>query len=144
MTDRNIVLDNEAEQLFRDLGGVDTGGRISPVKTAQGLAEALHDEEKRRDAWRLLLVDYAHELTTFIEVARSGSEAKTHGSINRIMENFRKLSTMPEHGERILLRYQGRVIPGAGVASERYDYVMKYGSLFLDIPQIRIRPGAWA
>ncbi|MBI9075874.1 MAG: hypothetical protein JEZ02_10715 [Desulfatibacillum sp.] len=137
MTDRNIVLDNEAEQLFRDLGGVDIGGKPSPGKTAQGLAEALHDEEKRRDAWRLLLVDYAHELVAFIDVAQSGSATKVGESINRLMEILRKLSTMPNHGDRILLRYQGRVIPGSGVASARYDFIMKFGTLFLDIPQIR-------
>ncbi|ACL06158.1 hypothetical protein Dalk_4479 [Desulfatibacillum aliphaticivorans] len=137
MIDRNIVLDNEAEQLFRDLGGVDAGNNLSPAKAANGLAEALHDEEKRRDAWRLLMVDYAFEFTMFIQTAQSGSLQKTRESINRIMENLRKLSTMPDHGEWLVLKYWGRVIPGAGSASKRYDFIMRYGALFLDIPQIK-------
>lgn len=138
MTDKNIVLDQEAEQLFRDLGGVDAGaGPPSGKVSAPGLAEALHDEEKRRDAWRLLMVDYAHELAVFIGVSRSGAAEKVREAINRLAEVFRKLATMPDHGGKIHIRFQGRVIPGAGVSSENYDYVMSLGTLLLDIPQVK-------
>ncbi|MDI6796797.1 MAG: hypothetical protein QMD09_07625, partial [Desulfatibacillaceae bacterium] len=60
---RDIVLDDEAEALFRDLGGMDgSSGRTSG---GPDLSQTLHDQEKAKDVWRVVLGDALYELGRF-------------------------------------------------------------------------------
>ncbi|MBW1989923.1 MAG: hypothetical protein JRI97_10315 [Deltaproteobacteria bacterium] len=131
MSDREIVLDDAAEQLFRDLGGVDV--QRSSGFSVPGLTEALHEEEKRLDAWRLLLVDYAHEAAGLVSSAKKGAVADALGAIDPILDLLAKLAKLPGRDQRIIIRYRGRPVPYSGRASLRYDYHILYGSLDLDI-----------
>ncbi|MBU2489301.1 MAG: hypothetical protein KKA60_07915, partial [Proteobacteria bacterium] len=103
-----------------------------------GLAEALHEEEKRLDAWRLLLVDFTHETANLFRAGKSGANADVRTAVNRMMELVSKLAKLPGHDERIIIRYRGRVVPSSGRASARYDYHILYGSLDLDIPGVHV------
>ncbi len=132
MANKEIVLDEEAEKLFQDLGGMETQ-KTTRGYSVPGLAEALHEEEKLVDAWRLLLVDLLHELAQIIMASSKGSMAGVDPGIRKVQGICSKLVKMPAHDGRILVRYLGRGVPGEGRASRRYDYVILYGSIALDL-----------
>jgi hypothetical protein len=128
--------DCEVEGLFQDLEEGEVSPRPAPLE-APGLLETLGLEMQREDAFRVLLVDYACELSRFFMASRTSSGRAVRESATRIVEILSVLEDMPGgHGELALL-HQGRGIEGEGTASERYDYALSLGSLGLDLPEIK-------
>ena len=61
MPDNTIVLDEEAERFFRELGGIDTDLRTRLIpRTFEQMDETLDKEEEQLDVWRILLVDVVY------------------------------------------------------------------------------------
>ncbi len=133
---KEIVLDDEAEALFRDLGGVDA------VRSGRGvsvpdLAEAIHDQEKRLDAWRLLLVDLVFDFGRFLDACRGAESAAARDALAQMTLHLEKLSRMPQADGRILIRHRGRPVPESGRVSGRYDYIILFGNIRLDVSGAR-------
>ncbi|MFP4474196.1 MAG: hypothetical protein ACLFOY_01465 [Desulfatibacillaceae bacterium] len=132
----DIVLDDAAEELFRELGGTDgrtTGGGFD----TSGLAETLHEQDRKIDPWRLLLVQFSCDIATFIEAWRKGNLREAEESVKKLDVAIGKLNKMPDHDGRVLIRHQGRGIPGEGRAAMDYDYSVMFGPIYVDIPVIR-------
>jgi plasmid stabilization system protein ParE len=131
-----IVLDDAAEELFRELGGTDTRKGASGVDLS-GLAESLHQQDKKTDPWRLLIVEYTCDLAGFIDAWRKGNLREAENAVKKLDAAIGKLCKMPEHGGQALVRHQGRGIPGEGRAAMDYDYSVSFGPITIDIPAIR-------
>ncbi|MBI5845579.1 MAG: hypothetical protein HZB23_13020 [Deltaproteobacteria bacterium] len=129
---KQIVLDDEAEALFRDLGGVEAVGRGRGI-SVPGLAEAIHNEEKKQDAWRLLLVDLVFDFAQFLDACRNRIPAAATESVAQIMLHLEKLSRMPDADGRILVRHRGNPVPESGRVSATFDYIIIFGNLNLDM-----------
>jgi len=74
--ERQITLDEDAQKLFQQLGGLDTGvrGRAADYSENSGLTGALAEEEKRSDQWRLALMEFVSRSAGYLNLVRlSGS-----------------------------------------------------------------------
>jgi hypothetical protein len=138
--DRNIELDEAAQALFAELGGVDYRPTMKHnlIKGASSLAEALGEEERQMDEWRIQLVEFAQHLSIALGGFRMpGVVSGLDDSIDAFLEVTRKLSTMPGGDGKLLLRYRGMGLFGEGKASDRYDYVIGFGALEFDLPAVK-------
>ena len=137
---QDFELDDAAQALFAELGGVEYRPTLkhSLVKGAATLAEALGEEERQMDEWRIQLV----ELTQYMSVALGGFRmpgvvAGVDDSIKAFLEVTRKLSTMPGADGKLLLRYRGMGLFGESKASDKFDYVIGFGNLEFDLPAVK-------
>ena len=60
MNDSSFQLDEEAERLFQELGGIDTRERDISPNAMDRLAGRLDEEEEQLDPYRVLLVGDRH------------------------------------------------------------------------------------
>lgn len=127
----NINLDNSAQELYRQLGGLDTEYRD---KTAADIIKAnrdLAEEDAKIDKWRLLMTELAHLLSIcfsdvrFLEGIRSRND-----SFDELLKTLEKLSVFPGHDGSILIRYRG-FPTGTGISADS-DYVISLGNLSVD------------
>ena len=132
MNDSSFQLDEEAERLFQELGGIDTRERDISPNAMDRLAGRLDEEEEQLDPYRVLLVEMVHHLSAFLirnyywEGVRS-----TADTFDQLTAIFSRLRQMPGSAEEILIRYRG-LPTGSANFDERYDYVIRFGSLQMD------------
>lgn len=129
-----MPLDDDAQKLFEELGGIDTQERKRKIlHTEDGLAEALSEEEKQLDGWRILLVEFASLFAGFLNSIRlSGLTSKIEEDIDALTGTLSKLSQMPNQDGEILIRYRGMAFSTDRV-SQTYDYLIIFGNLRVDI-----------
>ncbi|MEW5735844.1 MAG: hypothetical protein AB1921_13380 [Thermodesulfobacteriota bacterium] len=131
-----VILDDEAEALFRELGGTDAGKKGGSYDLS-GLTETLYDHDKRVDPWRSLLVAYVRDVGAFFGAWRTGQVPEAEAALKEMGQTLVKLNKMPGHDGRILIRHQGRGLPGEGRASMLYDYAVLFGGIHMEIPDVR-------
>ena len=131
-----VILDDAAEALFRELGGTDskkTGGGYDVT----GLAETLHAQDRRMDPFRALMVAFAQNFADFLAAFTTSDVKRMEDAREELLTVLVKLNKMPGHDGRVLVRLRGRGVPGEGRASADYDYVILFGGLALDLPEVR-------
>ena len=137
---KDLVLDEEAQKLFDQLGGIDKRER---GHTASGMGEGLSsdplgEEQELMDLWRIVLVDFVYVLAQFL------SKIKLHGvksvraeDVAPIIDMLTKIHEMSEHNGKVLIRYRGMRMPDEKIDFERVDYVVSCESFSVDIPIIK-------
>jgi len=129
MTMRKDMLDDSAEQLYRELGGIDS--RYIQKTTADVSDKTLRDEEEKQDRWRLLMVEIAHLLSAYISDIRLSDGLKTQKDLlGELLQSLENISEMPDHDGSVLIRYRG--FPTGTGASADIDYVIVFGNLSID------------
>ncbi len=127
----NINLDNSAQELYQQLGGLDTEYRD---KTAADMAKAdkkLAEEEAKTDKWRLLMTELAHLLSAYFSDVRFSEGIRTQKDyFDNLLKTLEKLSVFPGHDGNILIRYRG-FPTGTGISADS-DYVISLGNLEVD------------
>lgn len=105
--ERKILLDDEAQKLFEQLGGIDSEWSAGTGKGSD-LSEVMLEEENRRDEWRSLLVEIVYFLSGYlVGVRRSGMTAKYREELESLLAILDKVSAMPGHDGEMLIRYRG-------------------------------------
>ncbi|MBI5843458.1 MAG: hypothetical protein HZB23_02170 [Deltaproteobacteria bacterium] len=132
----DVILDDAAEALFRELGGTDSSKTGSGYQ-ATGLSEVLNAHDRRLDPYRALLVTFAQLLAEFFSAWKTGDVRRVEEAREELHLVCEKLNKMPGHDGRILIRHQGRGIAGEGRASAEYDTVILFAGLTLDLFQVR-------
>lgn len=136
MTERKILLDEEAQKLFEQLGGIDSERSTGPGKP-EDLAGTLLEEENRRDEWRTLLVEFVHLLSGYLTGVRlSGLTPKHREVMESLLAVIDKVSGMPGHDGEILIRYGGASFarrPSGYPPKESGGYVVSLGLHTVDI-----------
>ena len=67
---KGLVLDEEAQKLFNQLGGIDKRDRVHDV-FGEGLSsDPLGEEQDLMDLWRIVLVDFVYVLAHFFSKIR--------------------------------------------------------------------------
>ncbi|MCP4104783.1 MAG: hypothetical protein GY749_04485 [Desulfobacteraceae bacterium] len=121
------LLDEDAEKLFRELGGIDTRSRI--LSPDHPLYRHTEDVEKL-DKWRILMIDLLDFLASYFLDIRLFEGAKTEKeSFFEFADTFSKLSRMPHDGT-ILIRYRGS--PTGTSLPAKNDYVVVFGNLTVE------------
>jgi hypothetical protein len=126
---RKDILDDSAEQLYRELGGID--GEYVQKKAAGIPNKILRDEEEKQDGWRLMMIEIVHLLSAYLSDIRFSDGLKTQKDLfGELMQSLEKISQMPDNDGSILIRYRG--FPTGTGASADIDYVIVYGNLSID------------
>ena len=134
--DINTDLDEEIEGLFKDLGENDAVTHlVSP--NMPGLSETLHHEEQRMDVYRVHLVDYTRQVSSFLGASLSGGFRATEAAVSRLVDRLSALHELGDHVGKVLIRHRGRGLEGEATNSALYDYVVCFGALKLDIPLLK-------
>jgi len=135
-----LVLDDEAQKLFDQLGGIDKRERGHGASgMGEGLSsDSLGEEQELMDLWRIVLVDFVYVLAQFL------SKIKLHGvksvraeDVAPIIDMLTKIHEMSEHNGKILIRYRGMRMPDEKIDFERVDYVVACEGFSADIPIIK-------
>lgn len=147
METKDILLDEEADKLFRELGGIDTSDKTIPSGyRPEDLDEGLREEEARLDTYRVLLVELSHLLSAYFRDVQYWEEAKAETEhFAAIVGTLRELAQMPDHDGSVLVRYRGS--PSDPKISVVNDYVILFGDLMLDLdmmPSVIKRQGTRA
>ena len=137
---KGLVLDDEAQRLFDQLGGIDKRERgHSAHGSGEGFSsDPLGEEQELMDLWRIVLVDFVYVLAQFL------SKIKLHGvksvraeDVAPIIDMLTKIHEMSDRNGRVLIRYRGMRMPDEKFDFERVDYVVACEGFTADIPIIK-------
>ena len=123
--EKSFDLDETAALLFQQIEGVE-------FRELTALGKALSEEERQLNVFRSHLVDLVHLLGKCIEdnsLVRDAERGKKF--LGGFLGIVRKLSQMPDHDGKVLIRFRG-LKSGPGV-SEKLDYVVLFGNLIFDL-----------
>ena len=137
---KGLVLDDEAQRLFDQLGGIDKRERgHSAYGSGDGFSsDPLGEEQELMDLWRIVLVEFVYVLAQFL------SKIKLHGvksvraeDVAPIIDMLTKIHEMSDRNGRVLIRYRGMRMPDEKFDFERVDYVVACEGFTADIPIIK-------
>jgi hypothetical protein len=129
MDDSSTILDKDAEELFKQLGGIEKREALSIIGE---ISKAYEDEQAKSDPWRILLIQLVHEFCTgFLHHKLFKEREKAESHIDRIAETVKKLSEMPNHDGQILVRYRG--LHRSDIKPVELDYLISFGNLIVSL-----------
>ncbi len=130
MAEKNNMLDEEAERLFKELGGIDRTQRKTAYEDR--LADGLLAKEKELDVLRTHLLELTQLLGNFLNDARLLQNARmANDSFIRFLEILSRLSKKSHRDKNIFIRFRGQT-PNCGV-HEKLDYVIRFGNINVDV-----------
>ncbi len=137
-TKNGLVLDEEAQKLFNQLGGIDRRDRVHHV-TGDGLSsDPLGEEQELMDLWRIVLVDFVYVLAHFLSKIRlHGVKAVRAEDVAPIIDMLTKIHEMSDRNGNVLIRYRGLRMPDEKIDFERVDYVVSCEGFLVDIPIVK-------
>ena len=128
MTEKNNILDEEAEKLFQELGGIDK----TKASHKDRLADGLLAKEKELDILRALLLEMTQLLGDFLKDARLLQNARiANDPFIRFLEILSLLSKKSQQDKNIFIRFRGQT-SNHGVP-EKMDYVIRFGNTKVDV-----------
>jgi hypothetical protein len=127
MKDTNIELDDAAQQLFQQLGGIAERVDHRAPSGTNGLTESLINEQKKQDIYRSLLIDCAHLLATYFKdvdlIAKPDTEQACFRQLAKALE---RLAQIPVRDGGLLIRFRG--FPSEVSTLEKLDYEIFFGN----------------
>jgi len=134
--EKAITLDDEAQRLFEQLGGLQAYEKKAALASAERLAQSLLDEQKRHDTVRILMVQATYlisrYLTTHRFYAEDPREPKVFSNLAKVLA---RLSQVPGHLGCLMIRYRGT--PSDDEIPEKYDYEVVFGHACVDSTIVR-------
>ncbi|HKI47782.1 MAG TPA: hypothetical protein VKA69_00530, partial [Desulfobacteria bacterium] len=135
---KNLVLDEEAQKLFSQLGGIDRRDRVHDVPEDGLSSDPLGEEQELMDLWRIVLVDFIYVLAHFLsKIKLHGVKAVRAEDVAPIIDMLTKIHEMSERNGNVLIRYRGLRMPDEKIDFERLDYVVSCEGFMVDIPIIK-------
>jgi hypothetical protein len=144
MTDKSIELDQAAQQLFEEFGGIADRCKATLSTAIDGLTESLIAEQKRQDTWRILLIEMSHWLASYFH--DPGFPAKVEAEqacFKQLASTLKNLTQMSASDGTVLIRFRG--FPSEAGTPEKLDYEIHYGHQHLTtsiLPGLIKRQGA--
>ncbi|MEZ4528529.1 MAG: hypothetical protein R2941_21655 [Desulfobacterales bacterium] len=119
-----IMLDEDALSLYEQLEGIHTEYQSS-------VEEKLLSGDKESDALRLDMMETAHFISAYFLADRFSEGIKNRrDGFEDIVRVLEKLSAVPGHDGRIIIRYRG--YPTGTPVSAEHDYVIDFGRITAD------------
>lgn len=145
MTERPVPLDNDAQQLYAQLGGVELRQleRMQYGKNDRML-QGLQEEEKQADAIRFLLAHMVFGISSVLHaLPQAGARQDVGPKLQQLEKVFGKFRQKPAAGNATLIRYRGSAAEND--AADKNDYEILCGDILLDAQVaagIARKPGA--
>ena len=137
MESSSINLDDTAEELYAQLGGVEVR-KLEKLefKGTDRLEQCLREEQRRYDALRILLGNLVYQVSLCLSgCSRISQDDSTKKNILAgFSKIFGNLSKNPEAGNKILIRYKGAF--GGDLVDKKTDYEILSGSISFDTPVV--------
>ena len=132
MESPNINLDDSAEALYAQLGGVEIRKlKKLDLSGSDRLAQALLEEQKRFDAVRAMIASLVNQIGVWLDgqagIHKGGSHQNSYGQFERTMVT---LSQNPLAGNTTLIRHRGAF--GGKEVDNKTDYEVLSGDISLD------------
>ena len=130
MDEKEIFLDDAAEQLFAEIEGIEEHKK--GLTAAEMMAESLIAEQKQQDVWRILLCEIVHHLAGYFQrIDLDTRNTEERQTFDQLSETLGKLSQLPQGGGRVLIRYRG--VSQNSDIPERLDYEILFGNMVVDL-----------
>ncbi|WP_054691159.1 hypothetical protein [Desulfosarcina cetonica] len=130
MNDKEIYLDDAAQQLFAQLEGLETHQKGRSA--SELMADSLAAEQKQQDVWRILLCEIVQDIAAYLQrVNRDGNPFEERQVFDRLAESLGKVAQFTGPAGRILIRYRG--LSSDGDIPERLDYEILLGNMLVDL-----------
>ena len=136
MPDDKIVLDEEAERFFKELGGIDGDLSSRLIPRSEDMTDSLDREEQALDAWYILLVEFTGSMGSFLLDNRllEGTSSDNR-NFAKFLSILRKLAQRPVHDNAILIKYRGSPTPVSEMG--RTDYQVLFGDISIDTERVQ-------
>lgn len=133
MTENEIQLDTEAQALFAELDGLEESNKGRSA--AEMMVLSLAEEQKQQDVWRILLCEIVHLLAGYFQrLDLCDGEAEERQAFEQLAGSLAKISQLPKHTGRILVRYRG--FSRGGDVPQKVDYEILFGNILVDLEVI--------
>jgi hypothetical protein len=130
MDDKDIQLDDAAEELFAQIEGIEE--QKKGRSAAELMAASLAEEQKQQDVWRILLCEIVHHISGYFQrMDLSTRQLEEQQIFDQLAETLGKLAQLPHDTGRILVRYRGR--SGERDIPEQIDYEILFGNIVVDL-----------
>lgn len=133
MQDNNVKLDDDANELYNQLEGIKKVelSEFAPLD-AEKLAESLREEERKFDAWRIILGKVVYYVSSYLHMVNKGQGSDKENAffiqLGKILNSF-KDQTFKD--DTILIRYRGSST--ISDAHQKVDYEVFLGEIGLDL-----------
>ena len=136
---QDLVLDDQAQELYQQLGGIDRRERGRDTSGAgETFSDPLAEEQELMDLWRMALVDVIYALSQYLsKIKFHGAQSIKEGEIEPVIAALSSLHAMSKRPESVLIRYRGMRLPEEGTGFERIDYLATCGEFSIDLPIIK-------
>jgi hypothetical protein len=137
MESKNINLDNSAEELYAQLGGVEVQ-KLEKLKFSgtDRLEEGLREERRRYDALLNLIVNLVYQVSICLNRNEATSKKELENTIFPQIERiFNALIKSPQVGNAALIRYKGAF--GGDQIDNKTDYEILTGDISIDADVVR-------
>ncbi len=145
MGDENIQLDEEAQSLFEQLGGLESW-KERVAAGGDRLAETLRAEQKRLDTVRILLIRTAYLVSRYLkDNAFAAGDARESEVFQNLSDVLTQLANLSGHLGCAFIRYRGA--PADPDLPDKYDYELVVGNTVVDslmAPRVARRNGGKA
>jgi hypothetical protein len=132
MENKEIQLDNEAQDLYAQLEGIEARelkGVLS--QESDRLSQSLTDEEKKFDALRILLARLLDQISSLLQAENlSDWEESAKSNYKQIQNIFSKFSRSNHQSKSILIRY--RSFFSGPDSLKKVEYEVLFGDIILD------------
>ena len=137
--EENLILDDQAQELYQQLGGIDTRERGRyPSDAGDAFSDPLAEEQVLMDSWRMALVDLVYALSQYLSrIKFHGAQSIEQDAIEPVIAALSGLHAMSKRPENVMIRYRGMRLPDEGLGFERIDYLATCGEFFIDLPIIK-------
>ena len=138
--DDNFELDQSAQALYKQLGGIDDTFRVDESgATKSSLIDFLNQQTKLLDYYRLLLADVA---CLFAGIVKSSSSAAHSREIDQkiqaVLAALKSIADFPQFSRKIYCRLRGQQYTSNQLGSETYDYELSFNNILLDFQMAKI------
>ncbi len=137
--EENLILDDQAQELYQQLSGIDTRERGRyPSDAGDAFSDPLAEEQVLMDSWRMALVDLVYALSQYLSrIKFHGAQSIEQDAIEPVIAALSGLHAMSKRPENVMIRYRGMRLPDEGLGFERIDYLATCGEFFIDLPIIK-------
>ena len=133
MSSNHIILDEDAERLFSELGGLSDRVPVRAYGGSNGDSE-LDKAEAALDQARLYMIQLTHQIAAFFVATHFLQGMKTgRDEMTELTDALNKLARLPHRDGRLLVRFRG-FPTGTNVPPEN-DYVIRLDDLEIDAAQ---------
>ncbi len=140
MTDKDekFALDDSAEELYKQLAGIDDSDRAKAEIPHSALMNLLNQQEKLLDYYRLLLSEATCLFAGILENCHFPALAEENNQkIKVFLATLKKIGDFPEFEGKVHGLLRGQQCPSRKAGSEAYDYELSFGSFLVDFQVAR-------